>query len=474
MRFSHQIALQLSGLFAATSTIFAGYYILFSKPSDHWHKLLFRPFGGPKPTSKCRFSIWAKHIFQTNKPFVEGDVLKPQDVFQPVTPEAQDLKLYEMAPYVAAIMDPADTVIRRLECPRFRTMRYEYLKAGDKNHLDARGIKYFFALDLGNSFHVIPRLLGSIVETILFLGPSICALSIVVGKSDDATLDILTALRPELDDMGTSYFLYSSRIDPGSGDRIVQMAALRNLALAPLQQPSLGADANTTVVFLGDVAICIDDILELVHQRIFQNADMTCALDWEYLGEDPTFKGIRVSRTMKGETFFQIPPNGSWDWAWNLFWNDPYSREKLTNKLPFQVYSCWNGAVAFRAAPILDQSSMLEGGHSVEANGKAQTRKVSFRSPREGECSNEEPALFCKDLWNTGHGRIAVVPSINLEYSDDAARKIKDLEGYTSKWMDKWGDEALKIDWVDEPPAKVKCVQDWKSQDWRPWNETLA
>ncbi|ETS78311.1 hypothetical protein PFICI_10373 [Pestalotiopsis fici W106-1] len=380
-----------------------------------------------------------------------------------------------MAPYVAAIMDPTDAVIHRLECPRLLTTRYAHLKADHKNHPDAGGIRYFFALDLGNSFHVIPRLLGSIVETIMFLGPSVCALSIVVGKSNDATLNVLEALRPELDDLGLRYFLYSSRIDPGSGDRTVQMAALRNLALAPLEEPALGANANTTVVFLGDVAICMDDILELVHQRIFLGADMTCALDWEYLGQDPTFKGIRVSRTMKGETFFQIPPDGSWDWAWNLFWNDPYSREKLTNKLPFQVYSCWNGAVAFRAAPILRFSSVEEDGHGGNDVGKTQAEKISFRSSREGECSNEEPALFCKDLWNSGHGKIAVVPSINLEYSDDAARRIKDLEGYTSKWINKWGDDALRIDWEDEPPAKVKCIaQDWKNQDWRPWNETMV
>ncbi|KAI0175130.1 cryptococcal mannosyltransferase 1-domain-containing protein [Pestalotiopsis sp. NC0098] len=449
MRRSNLFALQLAGLFVVAFTVFAGYYTLFSTPSDHWQRLLFRPFRGAAPSSTGASNPG------------QADISKPSpDDFQPVTPEAQDLKLYSMAPYVAAIMDPADTVIPRLECPQTLThsTRYEHLKAGS-NDDKAGELKYFFALDLRNSFPVLPRLLGSVVEAIQFLGPSACALSVVESASDDATPDILQALRPELEELGLrKFFTYSSRISPETGDHTVQTAALRNLALAPLQTPSLKATPNTTVVFLDPVASCAEDILELAHQRAFQDADMTCAMDWVYVGADPTFRDVRGARSLRGETFFDVPADGSWDWAWNLFWKDPGARDRYTSRLPFQVYACWSGAVAFRAAPVLE---MKEG-------------KAPFRSSRYGECSSEETTLFCKDLWWAGYGKIAVVPSVNLEYSDDAAKRIKDSEGYTSKWTDKWGDDASKIGWVEEPPEKVKCTPDWGHQSWRPWNETLV
>ncbi|KAM0816881.1 hypothetical protein AB5N19_02683 [Seiridium cardinale] len=367
-------------------------------------------------------------------------------------------------------MDPTDTAIPRLECPMPHPTRYEYLKTL-KDSSESTNLRYFFALDLRQSFKILPRLLGSIVETAKFLGPSACALSIVEGHSNDGTLDILVALQPELNRLGLKYFLHSSPTDSKSGERVEKLAELRNLALAPLESEAMGVDRDTTVIFLNNVAICVEDILELVHQRILQSADMTCAMDWAYVGKDPTFYDVWVARSMKGETFFHIPSDGSWDWAWNLFWNDPKSKEKLSRKLPFQVYACWNGAVAFGAAPILGLPAAAAAG--AEGRKKESGTKISFRTSRDGECIGGEPTLFCKDLWWAGYGKIAVVPSVNLEYSDEAARMIKDAQGYTSKWTDKWGDDATMIDWVAEPPDQVKCMPGWENQSWRPWNETL-
>lgn len=156
-------------------------------------------------------------------------------------------------------------------------------------------------------------------------------------------------------------------------------------------------DTNTTVVFLNDVAICPDDILELVHQRHFLGADMTCAMDWTYAGRDPTFYDVWVARTLAGgDSFFEIPSDGNWNSAWNLFWNEPTARHRFSAKQPFQVFSCWNGATAFTAKPFLEN-------------------KIKFRGPKEGECMQGEPQLLCKDLWWHGYGKIAVVPTVNLE-----------------------------------------------------------
>jgi alpha-1,3-mannosyltransferase len=63
-----------------------------------------------------------------------------------------------------------------------------------------------------------------------------------------------------------------------------------------------------------------------------------------------------------------------------------------------------------------------------------------------------------------------VVPSVNLEYTDDAAIMIKDDKGYTSQWVE---DDDEEIEWEEIPPAKVKCIADWASQTWVPWDEGL-
>ncbi|KAL9944301.1 hypothetical protein ACHAQF_001440 [Verticillium nonalfalfae] len=180
---------------------------------------------------------------------------------------------------------------------------------------------------------------------------------------------------------------------------------------------------------------------------------MTCALDWTYVGRDPTFYDVWVARGINGDSFFNIPPNGSWDYAWNLFWNHPQTKARLDSNVPFQAFACWNGATAFTAAPLLDG--------------------LRFRNVHKGECAQGEPQMFCKDLWHRGFGKIAVVPAVNLEYSDEKAEKLKKLKGFTSDLVRHQTEEDAKIEWAG-PPEKVKCMEGWQNQFWRPWNETLT
>ena len=216
-----------------------------------------------------------------------------------------------LIPYVQAILHPANTTLPILECPSIDTSRYEYLQADTPSRADHYyELKYFFAIDLRHSIGVVPRLLGSVVEAIKLLGPATCALSIVEGNSeDDGTYEVLRALRPEMERLGIAYYaLQSSAIDPAAGDRIAKLAQLRNMALLPLISPSSvpasalssssssttwpTGSASTSIIFLNDVAPCVTDILELVHQRLFQSAHMTCGMDWTYVGRDPTFYDV--------------------------------------------------------------------------------------------------------------------------------------------------------------------------------------
>ncbi|EGU77093.1 hypothetical protein FOXB_12391 [Fusarium oxysporum f. sp. conglutinans Fo5176] len=347
-------------------------------------------------------------------------------------------------PTISNAIFNSSAALPRLECPALNYNRYKVLQEprhGDEvqdSHID-----YFFALNLRNCIGILPRLIGSIVEAVRFLGPHRCALSIVEGNSPDGTSDILSALKPFLEDLGLVYFYNSSRINPTQGNaRIRKLAQLRNLALTPLYKEQVKVTDETTVLFINDVSACTEDILELALQRRSLNADMTCAMDWTYVGPDPTFYDIWIARTISGDSFFEVGSDGNWNSAWNLFWNAPGTRSRYDAQQPFQVFACWNGATAFTAAPLL---------HGLR-----------FRDTRKGECFQGEPQLFCKDMWSRGFRKIAVVPSVNLEYSDEKAADIKKLKGYVSDIVQRQEEDST-IDWVYDPPE----------QSWRPWNETL-
>ncbi|KAK0631530.1 cryptococcal mannosyltransferase 1-domain-containing protein [Immersiella caudata] len=357
--------------------------------------------------------------------------------------------------YLTAILDSEDRSLPRLECPQPNLTRYTPLKP---THPNPSSTPYFFALDLRNNLPILPRLLGSIISTINFLGPSNCALSIVEGNSADGTPEVLSALQSSLGSSFPTHFILRNEIDPLAEDRFGKLAILRNLALEPmLRDPNRYAESTT--VFINDVAICMEDILELIYQKRYQNADMACAFDWIGGGEEgeAVFYDSYIARGINGDLFFEIPlPSVSWSRATDLFWNDEKTKGRFEGHVPFQVFSCWNGAVAFTAKPVV-------------------SGEVKFRSVRRdrGECHQGEPQLFCKDMWWAGYGKIMVVPSVNLEYSDEKGRYIKEMKGYTGRWAGEEKEEEERIEWVG-PPEKVKCMPTFDDQTWRDWNETLG
>ncbi|KAH6642466.1 alpha-1,3-mannosyltransferase CMT1 [Boeremia exigua] len=403
-----------------------------------------------------------KHISTENlsSPSEEtsGGALSPGTVPTGLPRKPNDTLVAQAPEYIQAILNPSDPNFSRLECQQPNLDRYAYLRHPPNQSEVSSQPRYFFALDLHQCVHILPRLLGSIVETITFLGSENCVLSIVEGRSDDGTFEVLHELRPRLQALGVKYFFQTSDIDPTAAgkDRIEALAGLRNLALQDLLNYPEHYDPDTTIIFLNDIALCTDDILELLHQRNWQGADQTCAMDWTYVGENPTFYDVWIARGMTGDTFFKIPEDGSWDFAWNLFWNDDKARARLAAAKPFQVFACWNGVTSFTAKPLLDG-------------------RIKFRARGPGECFQGEPKLFAKDMWANGYGKIAVVPSVNVEYSDEATKKIKALKGYVVKHIGNEGNEGNdgRIEWETKPPEKVKCMPDYQHQTFIDWDEGL-
>ena len=228
-----------------------------------------------------------------------------------------------------AVMSTDENALIRLTCPEINLTRYRYL-APDPSAGTNLKPKYFFALDLFQSVAILPRLMNSIIGAIQFLGPEHCTLSVVEGRSTDGTFEALTALKPKLKDLRVDYYLHINNIDPledpeDVAQRIARLAELRNLALSPLINSASDFALDTTVIFVNDVALCSEDVLELLHQRQFQEADMMCGMDWRANGQ--AFYDVSISRQMSGDSFFEIPQDGSWSFAGEVFWNDRVTRE---------------------------------------------------------------------------------------------------------------------------------------------------
>jgi alpha-1,3-mannosyltransferase len=98
---------------------------------------------------------------------------------------------------------------------------------------------------------------------------------------------------------------------------------------------------------------------------------------------------------------------------------------------------------------------------------------IAFRARKDSECLQGEPSLFAKGLWHRGHGKIAVVPSVSVGYSDDATTRIKALKGYTSSHVARESNDIL-IGWDILPPEKVKCMFNYQQQFFVAWDEGLA
>ncbi|XPS68200.1 hypothetical protein M3J07_000485 [Ascochyta lentis] len=147
--------------------------------------------------------------------------------------KANDTLLAQTPAYIHAVLNQSDSTFARLECPQPDLDRYIYLGHPPDQTEGSQLPRFFFALDLHQCVHLLPRLLGSILETIRFLGPENCVLSIVEGRSNDGTFEVLYELRLSLQALGVKYFLQTSDVNPtspGKG-RIGSLAGLRNLAL---------------------------------------------------------------------------------------------------------------------------------------------------------------------------------------------------------------------------------------------------
>ncbi|KAI0267348.1 CAP59-like protein [Gloeopeniophorella convolvens] len=272
-----------------------------------------------------------------------------------------------------------------------------------RRDLSGREHKYFFAINLYNSFDIIPDLFATLFRVGAVLGYHNVYVSIYENGSTDQTKALLRIFDALTRSVGLRVTIRTSQRTRGAfNHRIEYLAEVRNAAFVPLHELR---DAENeyfdTIVFMNDILPCIDDLLELIWQSRRNNAGITCAADYMYHDElgAPVFYDNWVARDINGTALENAP--------FESIFHDSTSSGRFQRHLPIQVQSCWNGIAVLDPAPFY------------------QPKHVRFRMARiaEGECSASECSLICNDYWEAGYGRILMVPRVKLAYD----RKVFDV-----------------------------------------------
>lgn len=277
--------------------------------------------------------------------------------------------------------------------------------------------KYFFAINLYNSFDVIPDIFSTLFRVAAILGYHNVFVSIYENGSTDQTKALLRIFDALTRAVGMRVTIRTSQRTRGAfNHRIEYLAEVRNAALVPLHElRDAEGEFFDSIIFMNDILPCVDDVLELIWQSRRQNAGITCAADYMFHEEigAPVFYDNWVARDINGTALENAP--------FEAVFHHPDSSQRFQHHLPIQVQSCWNGIA------ILDPAPMYNVPH------------VRFRMARlvDGECSASECSLIGNDYWATGYGRIIMVPRVKLAYDKKvfdiihpARRNLTAIRGY--------------------------------------------
>ena len=147
--------------------------------------------------------------------------------------------------------------------------------------------KYFFAINLYNSFDIIPDLFATLFRVGAVLGYHNVFVSIYENGSSDQTKALLRVFDALTRSVGMRFVIRTSQRTRGAfNHRIEYLAEVRNSAFVPLHELR---DAENeyfdTIIFMNDILPCVDDLLELIWQSRHNNAGITCAADYMFHDE---------------------------------------------------------------------------------------------------------------------------------------------------------------------------------------------
>ncbi|KAK4125968.1 glycosyltransferase family 69 protein [Parathielavia appendiculata] len=255
-------------------------------------------------------------------------------------PPDEYARLAKATSHMACILNPSNPSANRMSCAPINT-RYGYLTAG-KGLSAPEKKQHFFAWNLRQCVYLLLRLLGSLVGAIRFLGLEHCAVSIVAGNSNDGTLEVLKLREGELKALGVEKLskLQAMALEPVMGSTAIlegqptegeDEIGMTTYFVTPAIPAGLPPTRNAMITFINDVSACAEDIMERIHQRSFQLANMPTAQSrWP-----PIFYHVWIACSLTGDLLFDISAaTGSWERSMTLFFDHPPSQARFNADCP--------------------------------------------------------------------------------------------------------------------------------------------
>ena len=275
--------------------------------------------------------------------------------------------------------------------------------------LTLKNTTFYIASNLVNIESIIQNYIQQLKYLINYLGKEKVIISIVENEdSKDNTRTFLTNFQQYLieNNILNKFYLKREIEDPRklnepfekfSRLRIEYFARLRNKCLQYLYEiPNIDFN-NTIIIFLNDIVFKYEDIINLLSTNN-EDFDVACAIDMH----NKTFRDRWVSIDLEGDGMRRYFP----------FFINKEAQDLVVNHKPIRVFSCWNGVIAFKAAPLKDKKIQFR--HKVNYTQPLHYLNNPARDYYESECT-----YFNIDLFSAGYTKKFINPDVRVTYKHE-------------------------------------------------------
>ena len=272
----------------------------------------------------------------------------------------------------------------------------------------SKNTKYYITAMIANTEKIINSYIIEMKKLIHYLGKENVIVSIVEnGDSKDNTREYLEQFQKYLkkNDIINRFYLEHEIEDPRENDiifeqnlqyyyRIKYFSKLRNRCFELLYDLPDIDFYNTKVIFFNDIIFEYENIINLLATNN-EDYDAVCGLDFYDCFYDSWVSIDLSAYSLKHDFPFFVNKEG---------------QDLLINHKPIRVFSCWNGVIAFSAAPLKDKN--LQFRYELDEEKESNYTLYSDQSYNfESECT-----YFHIDLFSLGYTKKFINPDVRVAY----------------------------------------------------------
>jgi hypothetical protein len=269
----------------------------------------------------------------------------------------------------------------------------------------SKNTTFYITSMICNMGDLIGNYISQMKKLINYLGYQNVVISIIEnGDSKDKTREYLKEFQEFLNNNKIiNEFLLNHEIDDPRRKivpfvkctplRIKFYAQLRNRCFDLLYKLHHIDFNNTKIIFFNDIFFEYQDIVHLLSTNN-EDYDAVCGLDFS-----DVFYDRWVSIDLDGNS---LKPNFP-------FFINKEAQDLIVNHNPIRVFSCWNGVIAFNAAPLKDKKIQFR----YKENDKPRKYKINNdqKVDYESECT-----YFHIDLFSLGYTKKLINPDVRVTY----------------------------------------------------------